>query len=236
MSTDPARILIADEDQLVRRFLTDNLASDGYAVASAGSATAAAVLLPQDRFDLVVVDFNGETLALLDRVRHGGLDRVALDLPMFVLTSDSAQHHRIRLFERGADEVQIKPYSYLELRLRVAALLRRCGRSRARRIRVGRLELDPRDHDVWVDGEPLRVPKTEFALLSRLAAAPTRTFTRAELITELWGAHALSINSRALDSHARRLRARLHDAGAGEDLIKGVRGVGYRYRAPIEIA
>ena len=236
MSPDPARILIADEDQPARRFLTDNLAADGYAVASAGSATAAAVLLAQDPFDMVLVDVNGHTLALLDRVRRGGLDRVALDLPVFVLTSNSAEHHRIRLFERGADEVQLKPYSYLELRQRVAALLRRCGRSRARRIRVGRLELDPRDHDAWIDGEPLHVPKTEFALLSLLATAPTRTFTRAQLITELWGAHALSINSRALDSHARRLRARLHDAGAGPDLIKGVRGVGYRYRAPIESA
>ena len=182
-------------------------AADGYAVASAGSATAAAVLLAQDPFDLVLVDVNGDTLALLDRVRRGGLDRVALDLPVFVLTSNTDEHHRIRLFERGADEVQLKPYSYLELRLAgrgAAAPLRALPRHR---IRVGRLELDPRDHDAWVDGEPLHVPKTEFALLSLLATAPSRTFTRAELITELWGAHALSINSRALDSHARRLRA-----------------------------
>ena len=128
MSPDPARILIADEDQPARRFLTDNLAADGYAVASAGSATAAAVLLAHDPFDMVLVDVNGHTLALLDRVRRGGLDRVALDLPVFVLTSNGDEHHRIRLFERGADEVQLKPYSYLELRQRVAALLRRCRR------------------------------------------------------------------------------------------------------------
>jgi DNA-binding response OmpR family regulator len=159
MSTAPARILTADEDQPVRRFLADNLAADGCTVASAGSAKAAGVLLAQDRFDLVLVDVNGETLALLDRIRGGELDRVALDLPIFVLTSNTAEHHRIRLFERGPDEVQLKPYSYLELRLRVAAVLRRCGRSRAHRIRVGRLELDPRDHDAWVDGEPLYVPR-----------------------------------------------------------------------------
>ena len=148
MSPDPARILIADEDQSTRRFLSDNPAADDYTVTSAGSATAAIVLLAQDPFDLVLVDVNGETLALLDRVRRGELDRVALDLPMFALTSIIAEHHRIRLFERGADEVQLKPYNYLELRLRVAALLRRCGRSRAHRIRVGRLELDPLNHDV----------------------------------------------------------------------------------------
>ena len=231
LSTNPARLLVADDDQLTLRYLADNLTSDGYTVAAAGSVGAARIVLERGPVDLIAVDVNGNTLALLDALRAGELYHVGAETPVLVLTGRGDEQHRVRMLERGADDVVLKPFSYPELRLRVAAVLRRAGRSRDHRHHIGAIEVDPRARSVWVAGRPVRLSRTEFSLLAVLAAHPTRTFTRAELVAELWGPNGI-VTSRALDSHAHRLRRRLQDAGAGPGFVQNVWGVGLRLAAP----
>ena len=115
----------------------------------------------------------------------------------------------MRGFERGADDFVAKPFSYGELRLRIAALLRRARERRADgRLRVGELSLDPAAREVRVRGARVELSAKEFALLRRLAAEPTRVYTKSELLKDVWGFRALGA-TRTLDSHACRLRRKL---------------------------
>lgn len=119
-----------------------------------------------------------------------------------------------------------KPFSYAELRARLAALLRRAGtRPRPGRIRIGPLDLDPFSRVVRLDGTPVHLSKKEFGLLRALATEPARVFTREELLEEVWGFQA-HVPTRTLDSHASRLRQKLRASGCR--FIVNVWGVGYR--------
>jgi DNA-binding response OmpR family regulator len=177
---------------------------------------------------VIVADVNGKTLDLVDAIRSGdGLaSRVDPDTPLIVLTARVDELHRIRLLDRGGDDVLAKPFSYPELRARIAALLRRAqARRAARMLRVGELTIDLGARIAQIRDARLELPAKEYELLCTLAREPTRVFTREELLRALWsGTYG---RSRTLDSHACRLRRRLEDAG-GEGLLRNVWGIGYR--------
>ena len=96
LSTNPARLLVADDDQLTLRFLADNLTADGYTVATAGSVGAARIVLEREPVDLIVIDVNGNTLPLLDALRAGDLHHVGAQTPVLVLTGHGEEQHRVR--------------------------------------------------------------------------------------------------------------------------------------------
>jgi DNA-binding response OmpR family regulator len=223
-------VLVADESDQVRAVITDNLTADGYCVRRADSRAGALAILTEDRVDAVVVDVNGDTLGLIDAIRCGsdrvgGLDR---DVPVIALTAKASDAvHRIRLLDRGADDVLDKPFSYPELRSRIAAILRRAERRPAPApalLEVGVLSINPAARTVRIDGQLIELTGKERELLRTLAAEPTRVFTRAELLRAVWDLHT---PSRTLDSHFCRLRRKLADAGAGE-LVENLWGVGFR--------
>jgi DNA-binding response OmpR family regulator len=221
-------VLVAEEDVVVRSFLADNLVADRYRVRTADSREQALAILSVEQPDVVVVDVNGKTLGLIDAIRSGdGLaGRVDPDTPLMILTAQADELHRIRLLDRGGDDVLAKPFSYPELRSRTAALLRRARARRApRMLRVGELTIDLGGRIAQIGDTRLELPAKEYELLCTLAREPTRVFTREELFRALWG--GAYGRSRTLDSHACRLRRRLEEAG-GEGLLRNVWGVGYR--------
>ena len=231
MAHDPATILLVEDDEPVRTFLADNLTADGHDVLLAGTVHDALRELEYHRPDLAVVDLglpDGSGLDLLARLREadGLVSRLDPALPVILLTGRNGESDRVRGFERGADDFVSKPFSYTELRLRLAAVLRR---TRARRglgrLRVGELEIDPTSRDVRLRGRPVELPAKEFALLRALAAEPTRVMTKEELLREVWGFRSLG-TTRTLDSHACRLRQKL--ARDGDRFVVNVWGVGYR--------
>jgi DNA-binding response OmpR family regulator len=217
------------------QIMADNLTADGYEVRTADSREQALARLSVQQPDVIVVDVNGNTLGLIDAIRSGdGLaSRVDPGTPMIVLTGRVDELHRIRLLERGGDDVLAKPYSYPELRARLTALLRRARASRAPRlVRVGELRIDFAARTVEMRGHRIELPAKEYELLRTLAREPTRVFTREELLRYVW-AHAHGGRTRTLDSHACRLRRRLADAGAG-GLLQTIWGIGYRLADPID--
>src|SRR5205823_6860070 len=117
-------ILVAEEHPATRNFLIDNLAADGYRTLAAQDRAKALALLDVEHPDLVVVDINGDTLELLDAIRSatGLASRIDPDTPLIALTGQSDAIHRIRLLERGGDDVVAKPFAYPELRARIAAM------------------------------------------------------------------------------------------------------------------
>ena len=147
MSMTTGTILVAEEHDATRAFLADNLTADGYRVLIAPDRPAALALLSTAHPDLILVDVNGQTLALLDAIRCGdGLaGRVDPDTPLIVLSRDADRLQRIRVLERGGDDVVRKPFAYPELRARIAALLRRSQIGRgARVLRAGPIVIDVR--------------------------------------------------------------------------------------------
>ena len=223
-------ILVVEEDRATRVFLADQLAADGYQVLVAEDRTRALALLATRRPALVLADLNGQTLSLLDAVRAGeGLaGEIDPGTPMIVLTAQAGELARVRVFDRGGDDVLSKPFSYPELRGRIRALLRRACEPRHTAVtRVGVLSVDHRAHEVRVGDRLVALSGKEFELLCALIADPTRVITKRELLRDVWGVRG-ETRTRTLDSHACRLRGKLAAADPGRRLVINVWGVGYR--------
>lgn len=226
----PATILVAEDDPATRRFLADELSADGFEVLCAESAADTLRTLATKFPDLAVLDVglpDGSGLDVLRRIRSAdGSSRLDADLPVLVLSGRCTDTDRVRAFERGADDFLGKPFHYPELRVRLAALLRRADRRRRTgRLRVGELEIDPVARTVHLAGTPVALTQKEFALLRTLATEPTRVFSKDELLRTVWGFRSRG-TTRTLDSHACRLRHKI--GGAGGRFVLNVWGVGYR--------
>src|SRR5215212_5303620 len=237
---DTATILVVEDDDATRTFLADNLTADGFELLVADCARDGIRLLETKFPDLALIDVglpDGSGLDLVRRVRDadGLASRVDPRTPMLVVSGRDGELDRIRGFERGADDYVCKPFSYPELRGRVAALLRRAnGRRSLGRLRVGDLEVDPPSRQVRLRGTRVDLSQKEFALLRTLASDPARVFTKDELLRSIWGFRARG-TTRTLDSHACRLRQKL--AASGDRFVVNVWGVGYRLvDAPAELA
>lgn len=233
-------ILLVEEDERTRSFLATELASDGYEVKVAEDRARALALLTARQPALVLADVNGQTIGLLDAV-HGGeglAGRVDPDTPVIVLTSRSDELTRVRVFDHAGDDVVGKPFSYLELRGRIAAVLRRSYAHQHRQVRrVGRLTVDLGTREVHVDEHPVALTSTEFALLRALGSGPTRVFTREELLRDVWGYRSPVSRTRTVDTHAYRLRQKLAAAGADRGYVINVWEIGYRlYDLPTQAA
>jgi two-component system phosphate regulon response regulator PhoB len=144
-----------------------------------------------------------------------------------MLTAKSEEVDRVVGFELGADDYVPKPFSPRELTLRVRAVLRRRAtvQSPGAIVEHGCLRVDPERHRCFVEGEEIELTAKEFRLLSTLMARPGRVMTRERLLDEVWGSE-ITVTSRTIDTHLKRLREKL---GAAGDLIETVRGVGYRF-------
>jgi DNA-binding response OmpR family regulator len=231
MDANRKTLLVVEDDERTCSFLLDNLAADGYAVASASGTGEALRAIEVRGPDLVLLDLmleDGNGLDVLDRVRgaDGLACRIDPDLPVIVLSGRVGEADRVRGFVRGADDYVTKPFSYAELHQRVRAVLRRVeGRSLKGVLRVGELTVDPVTRAVRLGGRPVHLSAKEFALLQALAAEPERVFTKPELLRDVWGYRAMG-TTRTLDAHACRLRKKL--SISGRRYVLNVRGVGYR--------
>ena len=222
-------ILVAEEDDVTRAFLADNLIADGYRVLAAPDRAKAVALIRTAHPDLIVLDINGQTLELLDAIRSGeGLaGRIDPETPLIVLSRDADRLQRVRVLERGGDDIVRKPFAYPELRARIGAVLRRSRtRPGARLLRAGPITIDVLAREVRIHDRVVALSSKEYALLLVLAGDPTRVFTREELMRSVWGTQTFG-RTRTLDSHAVRLRRKLGSEGS-ERFVINVWGVGYR--------
>jgi DNA-binding response OmpR family regulator len=240
MTDDAATLLVVEDDPATRTFLADNLTADGYDVLVADCASQALRLLETKFPDVALIDVglpDASGLEVLRRVREadGLASRANPNVPALVLSGRDSELDRLRAFEAGADDVVGKPYSYAELRLRIAALLRRMetGRRGAGRARVGDLEIDATSREVLLRGRRIDLSQKEFSLLRTLAAFPTKVWTKEELLRTVWGFRTMG-QTRTLDSHACRLRQKL--AVDGDRFVVNVWGVGYRLVDPQPVA
>jgi len=233
-AADP--VLIIDDEPDLAQLLVFNLREAGFEVAAAtrgdeGLAAAQKLRPAVIVLDLMLPDLPGTEVCRLLRA-----DASLGDPAILILTARSDELDRVSGFELGADDYVVKPYSVREVVLRVRTLARRASERRAaratadsgRRLRWRGLEIDPVRHRVFENGAELTLRPMEFKLLSQFLEHPGEVFSRDRLLDEVWGITA-DVNARTVDTHIRRLRARLGSSG---DAIETVHGFGYRLREP----
>ena len=225
------RVLVVDDEPDIVALVAYHLAKAGYRVATASSGTDALESARRERPALIVLDLMLPGMSgyeVVDQLRANDATR---DVAVLMLTARREEADRIQGLSLGADDYLTKPFSPQELVLRVGAILRRLsagGATSGDRLQIGALQIDLGAHQVKVDGEPVDLTPTEFKLLLTLAERRGRVQGRAHLLETVWEA-APDIQTRTVDMHVQRLRAKL---GAAGDMIETVRGFGYRLRVP----
>jgi two-component system, OmpR family, phosphate regulon response regulator PhoB len=221
-------LIIEDEADLVAT-LEYNLEKEGYRTRSALAGRPGLEMARQEPFpDLILLDLMLPDLPGTDvcRTLRGAAE--TREIPIVMMTAKAEEIDRVVGFEVGADDYVVKPFSVSELLLRVRAILRRARREdgEAPDEAFGRLRLDREGHRVWVDQEEILLTALEFRLLTTLLARKGRVQTRDGLLTDVWG-YDVPLTTRTVDTHIKRLRAKL---GAAGEYVETVRGVGYRFR------
>jgi len=223
----PQTVLVVDDERDIVELVRYNLVQAGYRVVSAGDGRQAIDMARREHPDLIVLDLMLPTLPGTEVARILKQGEKTRQIPIVMLTARGEEVDRVVGFELGADDYVVKPFSPRELVLRVQAILRREGHEvTPERLSFGPLVIDLAAHAVQVDGSEIGLTITEFRLLHRLARYPGRAYPRDQLLSEVWG-YGGEMETRTVDTHVKRLRAKLGAVGAW---IQTVRGVGYRFR------
>ncbi len=218
-------ILVVDDEPQIVRLVRAYLEEAGYRVAIAYDGEEALYAARQEKPDLIVLDILMPRMDGLEFIRQ---IRREQDVPIIVLTARSEETDRIVGLEMGADDYVTKPFSPRELVARVKAVLRRTrARPSSPVLRVGPITLDRDQRLVTVNGEPVSLTPTEFAILEAMMQAPGRAFTRAELLEAAQGI-AFESYERTIDAHIKNLRRKIEAEPSRPQHILTVRGVGYR--------
>jgi two-component system, OmpR family, response regulator len=213
-----AKILIVDDDQYIRELVCKILQYDGFEAAEACDGRDA--LEKIGGCDCAIIDVMMPRMDGFELVEK--LRKYYQNLPVLLLTAKSGLSDKVKGFTLGADDYLTKPFEGDELLLRIKALLRRYKIESSQVIHIGNLTVDR--HGFAVNGET--IPMKEFELLFKLAGFPGRTFSRDNLIEDVWGSD-FDGNERTLDVHIGRLRERFPEEKYGFK-ITTVRGLGYK--------
>ena len=225
----PATILIVDDEREIRELLRYNLEREGYHVLTAQAGEEGLARIFSARPDLVLLDLLLPGLNGLEVLREVRNEPSTRDLPILLLTARGAEMDKLLGFERGADDYITKPFSPREVLARVDAVLRRARPPREpEALTAGPVTLDHARREATIDGRELTLTPREFELLYFFARNPGRVFSRDELLSKVWG-YDFRGETRTVDVHVRRLRAKLGDEGAR--LISTVTGAGYKFVA-----
>ena len=211
---------------------------------------ALAYVLRKEGFDVAVAETGPDALTEFDR---GGADIVLLDLmlpglsgtevcralrqissvPIIMVSAKDSEVDKVVGLELGADDYVTKPYSPRELVARIRAVLRRGAADdvdEGASLEAGRVRMDVDRHLVTIAGEPIKFPLKEFELLEFFLRNPGRVLTRGQLIDRVWGADYVG-DTKTLDVHVKRLRAKIELDPADPVTLTTVRGLGYKYDA-----
>jgi len=223
------RVLIVDDDPDIVRLVSYNLSQAGFETVVTGTGREALEITHRQPPDLIILDLmlpdvDGTEVCRAIRARE-----ISRRTPIIMLTARGEEIDRIVGFEIGADDYVMKPFSPRELVLRVKSILRR-NRGDQNSLRIGSIQLLPEQRICIVGTTRVSLTAKEFSLLHELMRAGGSVLTRDNLMDRVWGYHG-EATSRTLDTHVRRLREKLGEAGM---YIETVRGVGFRVASPVE--
>ena len=216
-------ILVVDDDKNTRRLLRAVLEAEHYTVTTACDGEEALAVLDREHIDLAILDI---MMPHMDGYEFTSLLRAEQnDLPILMVTAKQLPEDKKKGFLVGTDDYMTKPIDEEEMLLRIRALLRRAKIVSEQKIEIGNVVLDYSDMSVTRNGESQMLPQKEFLLLYKLLSYPGKTFTRIQLMDEIWGNESES-GWETVTVHIGRLRKRFE--GWEEFEIQLVRGLGYK--------
>jgi two-component system response regulator RegX3 len=222
------RVLVVDDDVALSEMLGIVLRAEGFDPAFVGSGDWALRAFREFRPDLVLLDLMLPGLSGLEVCR---LVRTKSTVPIIMLTAKDGEIDKVVGLEIGADDYVTKPFSSRELLARVRSVLRRNGEPEellATTVEAGPVRMDVDRHVVTVRGETMAMPLKEFDLLELLVRNAGRVLTRSQLIDRVWGADYVG-DTKTLDVHVKRLRAKVEEDPANPVHLVTVRGLGYKF-------
>ncbi|MGB2275266.1 MAG: DNA-binding response regulator [Bacteroidetes bacterium] len=228
MKASKAKILLVDDEPDILEIVEYNLKNEGYKVYTASSGIEGVSLAKEVKPDLILLDVmmpEMDGIEACDQIRKiPSLEHTIIAF----LTARGEDYSQVAGFEAGADDYITKPVKPKVLISRLKALLRRrptAGQKVPERMKLGDLTIDPERYHIELAGNVLDLPRKEFELLSLLASKPGRVFLREEIMDRIWGTSVI-VGGRTIDVHIRKLREKI-----GDDRIKTVKGVGYKFEA-----
>ncbi|GAB3582098.1 winged helix-turn-helix domain-containing protein [Calidifontibacter terrae] len=222
------RILLVEDEESLSDPLTYLLGKEGYEVALAETGPDALLDFDRGGADLVLLDLMLPGMSGVDVCR---VIRQKSNVPIIMLTAKDSEVDKVVGLEIGADDYVTKPYSSRELLARIKAVLRRGQEPddlMPATLQSGPVRMDVERHTVTVSGQPVALPLKEFELLEMLLRNAGRVLTRGQLIDRVWGSDYVG-DTKTLDVHVKRLRAKIEQDPSNPAIIVTVRGLGYKY-------
>lgn len=227
-------ILIVEDERDLATTLEYNLEREGYQTRAAYSGEEAISLAQKAPHpDLILLDLMLPDIPGTEVCRRLRGIKETRNIPVVMATAKGDEIDRVVGFEVGADDYVPKPFSVRELVLRIRAVLRRTQTvdpEPGQDLAFGDLRVDQQAHQVWMGEDEIILTALEFKLLTTLLSRKGRVQTRKQLLDDVWGIQA-DVSTRTVDTHVKRLRHKLREAG---DYIETLRGVGYRFRPHAE--
>ncbi len=219
-----ARILVVDDDTALAEMIGIVLRGDGFEPFFCADGALALEAFRSSTPDLVLLDL---MLPGLDGIEVCSRIRAESGTPIIMLTAKSDTSDVVKGLESGADDYMVKPFNPKELIARVRTRLRPAQPDETARIQIGDLSVDPAAHEVRRGDRRINLTPLEFDLLLALASKPNQVFTREMLLEQVWGYH-YKADTRLVNVHVQRLRAKVEDDPDNPRIVTTVRGVGYR--------
>ncbi len=225
------RVLVVEDEESISDPLSYLLKQEGFEVAVAGTGPEALAEFDRSGADIVLLDLMLPGLSGTEVCRAL---RARSSVPVIMLTARDSEIDKVVGLELGADDYVTKPFSARELVARVRAVLRRRGNEPEETVtaalEAGPVRMDVERHVVTVDGRSVQLPLKEFELLEMLLRNAGRVLTRGQLIDRVWGADYVG-DTKTLDVHVKRLRAKIEPDPAAPQHLVTVRGLGYKLEA-----
>ena len=221
-----SRILVVEDEPGIALALQTDLRLEGYEVEVAEDGETASQRARDEPFDLILLDImlpGKDGFAVCREVRSAGVKA-----PILMLTAKAQEAEKVLGLDLGADDYVTKPFSALELRARIKALLRRTEDATPDVQRFDDLEIDFGRFELRRDGQPIPVTPLEFKILAALVKQPGRVVSRDHLLDLVWGENTY-VSDRVIDNHVANLRKKLEDDPKKPRYVISVRGVGYRF-------
>lgn len=224
------KVLVVEDEESFSEAISFMLRKEGYEVAVAADGNAAVAEFDQNGADIVLLDLMLPGLSGTEVCRE---IRKRSKVPVIMVTAKDSEIDKVVGLELGADDYVTKPFSSRELIARIKAVLRRSGEiaeDNSDVIEIGPIRIDVERHAVSVNGEPVKLPLKEFDLLLMLMRNAGRVLTRGQLIDRIWGSDYVG-DTKTLDVHVKRIRAKIEEDPANPSHILTVRGLGYKFEA-----
>ncbi|BDZ65820.1 MtrAB system response regulator MtrA [Agromyces mangrovi Wang et al. 2018] len=224
-----ARVLVVDDDQALAEMIGIVLRTEGFEPFFCADGTTALDEFRAAKPDLVLLDL---MLPGVDGIEVCSRIRAESGTPIIMLTAKSDTADVVKGLESGADDYMVKPFNPKELIARIRTRLRPAGDGESDLLRVGDLTVDAAAHEVRRGDELIALTPLEFDLLLTLASKPQQVFTREMLLEQVWGYH-YKADTRLVNVHVQRLRAKVEFDPDNPSIVMTVRGVGYRAGATV---